>query len=426
MASCGMDTAANYTVSKAAAGTLTVSNVPVAPPDTGTKVTIPVSSDEGSVKVEATVKDGTAAVTITDAQINEIASGTGNVGTVRMDVSSLDVKAATVPAKVITAADSSASATGVEVVLPTGTVTLDKTALAAVSDKGGDVTVSVDRVDNAKLTKTQKEVLGAQAETALVIDITVLASGEKVSAFNGGSISVAVSCTPKAGEDTSKLVVWFINDDGSIEPKTGFYNAKTGKYEFQTQHLSQYVLVSFPFKDVSASSWYYGNVAYAYMNGLFFGTSDTTFSPETTMTRGMLVTVLYRMEGSPAVTESAAFTDVAADAYYAKAVAWASANKLVDGYGNGSFGPNDAITREQMAAILCRYASFKGYDVSGAASLDGFADSASVSGYAQNAMAWAVNADLVQGMGGKLMPQSGATRAQVAAILQRFQQKIVK
>jgi hypothetical protein len=392
--------------------------------DVGAKVTIPVSSGEGSVKVEATVKDGTAAVTITDAQIKEIASGTGNVGTVRMDVSSLDVSAATVPAKVIAAADSSASATGVEVALPTGTVTLDKTALAAVSDKGGDVTVSVDKVDNAKLTETQKAVLGAQAETALVVDVTVLASGEKVSAFGGGSIGVAVPYTPKAGEDTSKLVVWFINDDGSIEPKTGFYNAKTGKYEFQTKHLSQYVLVSFPFRDVAANSWYYGSAAYAYMNGLFSGTGDTTFSPETTMTRGMLVTVLWRMAGKPVVNGAMRFADVPADAYFAKAVAWASANKLVTGYDAAAFGPNDTITREQMAAILYRYASFKGYDVGGAASLDGFTDSALVSGYAKSALAWAVNSGLVKGSGSSLMPGSGAARAQVAAILQRFVQKI--
>ena len=402
---------------------------PVAPggsTDAGAKVTIPVSSNEGSVKVEATVKDGTASVQITDAQIEEIASGKSDTGTVRMDVSSLDVKAAAIPAKVIAAADKSGSIDGIQVALPTGTVTLDKTALAAVSDKGGDVTVSVDRVDNAKLTETQKAVLGAQAETALVVDVTILASGEKVSAFGGGSIGVAVPYTPKANKDTSKLVVWFVKDDGSIEPKTGFYNAKTGKYEFQTEHLSQYMLVSFPFKDVSASRWYYGNVAYAYMNGLFSGTTDTTFSPETTMTRGMLVTVLWRMAGKPVVNYAMSFADVPADAYYTEAIRWAAANKIVGGYGDGSFGPNDTITREQMAAILYLYASFKGYDVSGAAPLNGFADSASVSDYAKPAMAWAVNAGMVKGSDNKLMPGSGAQRAQVAAILQRFQQKIVK
>jgi hypothetical protein len=161
----------NYTVGSSVGGTLTVSNpAPVAPggsTDTGTKVTVPVSSGEGSVKVEATVKDGTAAVTITDAQIKEIASGKSDTGTVRMDVSSLDVSAATIPAKVIAAADKSGSTDGIQVALPTGTVTLDKTALAAVSDKGGDVTVSVDKVDNAKLTETQKAVLGVRPKPRL-------------------------------------------------------------------------------------------------------------------------------------------------------------------------------------------------------------------------------------------------------------------
>ena len=394
--------------------------------DTGTRVTIPVSSKEGSVKVEATVRDSTAAVTVTDAQIAEIASGKSDTGTVKMDVSSLDVKAATVPAKVIAAADSSTSATGVEVALPTGTVTLDKTALAVVSAKGGDVTVSVDRVDNAALTETQKEVLGTQAETALVVDVTVLASGQKVSAFGGGSVGISVPYTPKAGEDTSKLVVWFIKDDGSIEPKTGAYNAKTGKFEFQTEHLSQYVLVSFPFKDVAAASWYYGSVAYAYMNGLFTGTSDTSFSPAQTMTRGMLVTVLWRMAGSPSAAGSAAFTDVAAGAYYAKAVAWASANKLVTGYDTATFAPEDTVTREQLAAILYRYAQLKAYDVTSSAALTAFSDASGVSAWAADALRWAVGAGLISGSDGALLPQDGAQRCQVAAVLQRFEQNTAK
>jgi len=418
----------NYAVGTSVKGTLTVS-APAAPggsTDAGTKVTVPVSSNEGSVRVEATVKDGTAAVTITDAQIAEIASGKSDTGTVRMDVSGLDVKAAAIPARVIAAADKSGSTDGIQVALPTGTVTLDKTALATVSDKGGDVTISLERIDNAALTGAQKEILGAQAETALVIDVAVFAGGEKVSAFNGGSIAVAVPYTPKAGEDTSKLVVWFINDDGSIEPKTGVYNAKTGLFEFQTQHLSQYVLVSFPFKDVSASSWYYGSVAYAYTNGLFSGTGDTAFSPDTAMTRGMLVTVLWRMAGCPAASAPLRFADVPAGAYYAEAVRWAAANRIVDGYSSERFGPDDDVTREQMAAVLCRYAAFRGYDVSGAASLAGYADRASVSAYAQAAVAWAVDAGLIQGSDGRLLPAAAAARAQVAAVLARFCRNIAR
>lgn len=417
----------NYTVTKAATGTLTVSAASRgSSSDSGTTVTVPVSSNEGSVRVDATVKNGTAAVTITDAQIKAIASGKTETGTVKLDVSTLSVSAATVPAKIITAANSSSSSTGVEVALPTGTVTLDKTALAAVTDKGGDLTVSVDKVDNTKLTEAQKAVLGSQTETALVVDVNILTSGKKISAFGGGSVSVAVPYTPKASEDTSCLVVWFLNDDGSIEPKTGSYNAKTGMFEFQTEHMSQYVLVSFPFKDVPAASWYYGSVGYTYMNGLFAGTSETTFSPEETMSRAMLVTVLWRMAGSPAASGTDSFSDVSAGQWYTDAIRWAASEKIVTGYGNDCFGTNDPVTREQAAAILYRYAQFKSLDTSAVSELTAFADEADVSAYAVSPLKWAVGAKLVNGSEGRLLPQAGATRAQVAAILTRYCQNIVK
>ena len=138
------------------------------------------------------------------------------------------------------------------------------------------------------------------------------------------------------------------------------------------------------------------------------------------MTRAMLAQVLYNLEGKPAAT-GAPFQDVAPGQWYANAVAWAAENGIVSGYGNGRFGPNDPITREQLATILHRYASKKGYDTSASASLSGFSDSASVSGYAQEALSWAVGAKLVSGMGNNaLNPAGTATRAQVATILMRF------
>lgn len=175
-----------------------------------------------------------------------------------------------------------------------------------------------------------------------------------------------------------------------------------------------------PFTDVKKSDWFYEGVSYVYESGLMGGTGNTTFSPNTATTRGMIVTILHRLEGTPAVS-GGAFTDVAAGQYYTEAVAWASANSMVDGYGNGTFGPNDPITREQMAAILYRYAQFKGIDVSTAEDLSEFSDAAAVSGYAADAMRWAVGTGVISGVGDHaLAPQSGATRAQVATILMRF------
>ncbi len=134
-----------------------------------------------------------------------------------------------------------------------------------------------------------------------------------------------------------------------------------------------------PFGDVQSTDWYYDEVQYVYENGLMSGTSATTFSPDTTTTRGMIVTILHRLEGTPAVSTSGTFADVTAGRYYTDAVEWASANGIVGGYGNGRFGPNDPITREQMAAILYRYAAYKEYDVSGAADLSGYSDASSIS-----------------------------------------------
>lgn len=175
------------------------------------------------------------------------------------------------------------------------------------------------------------------------------------------------------------------------------------------------------FQDVSETAWYYEAVEFAVEKGLFVGTSDITFEPDTPMSRAMLVTVLWRMEGNPEVNTVNIFTDVADDAWYADAVLWANTNGIVSGYGEGLFGPNDNITREQMAAILYRYAEFKGYDVSEIDNLEAYIDVDYVSDWALAGMEWAVGEKLITGMTATtLVPQGNATRAQVASILMRF------
>ncbi len=180
------------------------------------------------------------------------------------------------------------------------------------------------------------------------------------------------------------------------------------------------------FTDVATSSWYYSAVKYMQDKGLMAGTSTTTFSPDMTTTRAMIVTILYRMENEPAATAST-FPDVAAGQWYSNAVAWAAANGIVSGYDNGNFGPEDIITREQMAAILFRYASFKGYDVTKTANLSAYGDGTQVSEYAQSSMQWANGAGLITGTDTNLLlPTGSATRAQVASILMRFLENIAK
>ena len=181
-----------------------------------------------------------------------------------------------------------------------------------------------------------------------------------------------------------------------------------------------------PFTDVRESDWFYEDVAFAYENGLFAGTSDTTFSPNASMTRAMLVTVLYRLEGQPAVNGRSGFSDVQYNGYYEDAVTWAADNGIVNGTSTTTFSPNANVTREQMAAILYRYAQYKKYNTAASSGLNGFTDHASVSGYAAASLEWAVAEKLVNGSAGKLMPTGNATRAQVAAILHRFVENVAK
>ncbi len=183
--------------------------------------------------------------------------------------------------------------------------------------------------------------------------------------------------------------------------------------------------VKLPFTDVSTSDWFYDDVAFVYKNGLFSGTDSRSFSPNASMTRAMLVTVLYRLEGEPTVTGRSSFTDVRSGAYYEKSVIWAAANGIVTGTDSTSFSPDAKVTREQLAAILYRYAQYRKLDTDASAKLNSFTDADSVSAYASEALGWAVSESLINGASGKLMPKGDATRAQVAAILHRFVKNVL-
>lgn len=243
------------------------------------------------------------------------------------------------------------------------------------------------------------------------------------SAEKGATITITLS--PDKGYKLDKLTV----TDGSGKTVSTVKKSDT-VYTFTMPASAVTVGVSYvkatetpsetKFNDVSANDWFASAVDYVTGKGMMNGTADNTFSPKANTTRGMVVTVLYRLENQPS-TSAASFTDVASGAYYANAVAWANANGIVSGYGSGKFGPNDKVTREQLAAILYRYAQYKKYDVSGANSLDGYTDVQSVSSYAVPALQWANAAGVVTGKSGsKLDPKGNATRAEVAAMLMRF------
>ncbi len=185
------------------------------------------------------------------------------------------------------------------------------------------------------------------------------------------------------------------------------------------------------FTDLPAvGNWAHEGIDFAVKHDLFRGTSETTFEPETAMDRAMLVTVLWRLAGQPASSATVPFTDVSAKGYYADALAWAFENGVVRGVTETTFEPESIVTREQITAILFRYAEQKGYDVSARAELTGFSDAASVKSYAKDAMSWAVAVKLIQGTnngaGIVLDPEGSATRAQVATLLMRFAESLTK
>lgn len=239
--------------------------------------------------------------------------------------------------------------------------------------------------------------------------------------------TVTVTVTPDDGYALDKLAVY--DEDGD---KLDLNDKGDGKFTFQMPKGDVSIEVSFApiedetskadFSDVPADAWYAEAVQYVYENGLMTGTSDTTFSPDLTTSRSMIATILWRMAGSPVVNYAMDFADVPADQWYAEAVRWASSEGIVGGYGNGSFGTGDPITREQFAVMLYRFAQKQGYDVSVGENTNilSYTDVSAVSEYAIPAMQWAVGSGVITGMGDTLAPQGETTRAQAAMMLMRF------
>lgn len=304
-----------------------------------------------------------------------------------------------------------------------------------VKFNGTNKDVAKDATETFSYTKPSSSSSGGSSSGKTTYKVTTSAvnnGGVNASPSNaekGATITITLS--PDKGYKLDKLTV----TDGSGKSVSTVKKSDT-VYTFTMPASAVKVGVSYvkatetpsktTFNDVSANDWFASAVDYVTGKGMMNGTADNTFSPKANTTRGMVVTVLYRLENQPS-TSAASFTDVASGAYYANAVAWANANGIVSGYGSGKFGPNDKVTREQLAAILYRYAQYKKYDVSGANSLDGYTDVQSVSSYAVPALQWANAAGVVTGKSGsKLDPKGYATRAEVAAMLMRFCENVEK
>ena len=305
-------------------------------------------------------------------------------------------------------------------------------------DMGGGVTWTVDGRDVPEDVSLSDLDLGVDMDTSgISVDVINTVTGEygavQVSLDHDGAFGFALTLTAPLGrENAGYWANLYHYDEGeeALTFETSARIAADGSAALRMTHASQYAIVidekshALPFEDVGTDAWYSDAVAYVYRNGLMSGTSGSTFSPDAAITRAQLVTILWRMAGSPQVNGLMDFDDVSQDAYYAEAVRWAASEGIAGGYGNGLFGSDDPITREQMAAILYRFAQHMGYDVSIGEDTNilSYTDAPDVSGYAVAALQWACGAGIIRGTGdgSTLTPQGGATRAQAAVILTRF------
>lgn len=376
---------------------------------------LPVTGSSAAV-TQAYVQGSTATVFLTSRQLR---AATNAQSGATVTVNATDPVADTVILAGRSIANArSAGVAALQVQLAAGTVTLDSAALAAL-DLHKDVAVSL---TGASLNAAQQRALGTQAATATLANASVTVDGAAES-YPAGSVRASV---PARAADA--LTAWSLAEDGTISAVGGAWDAQQQTYTFDVVS-GVTAIARFPFTDVPAGSWYYGAAAYAYNNGLFDGTSPTTFAPNAVMSRAMLVTVLWRLAGAPAPKGVNTFSDVPGGTWYTDAVTWAAENGVVSGIGGGCFAPNSNVTREQTAVILFNYAHSRGYDVGARADLSAFPDAGSVSGWAQDALSWANAAGLINGTvyGGRtiLDPQGSASRAQVAMILRSYAEHVV-
>ena len=387
----------------------------------GGTITAPVSDPKNQVKVTASVSGSTATVQKIDLSKIDQAQG------VTIDFTGLGrtVESAKLPTSAIKEIGATESG-ALTVMLTAGNVTFDTAALKAVADQAGSqITLTLTPVKTSALNASQKETVG----DAPVFDLRLLGGSKAITNFKGGNVTVTLPHTLSKGQEPAGVVVYYLSNDGNPEACKTTYDAKNKLVTFTTTHFSLY-FVGYkqpaskwenPFTDVAEGAWYFDSVKYVHSEGMMVGTSATKFSPDATTTRSMIVTILYRLEGEPAVSGTSSFNDVAEGKYYANAVKWAAENEIVGGYGGGVFGPDDTITREQLAAILYRYAAFKGFDMTKTADLSEFTDSGKISGYAEAPLSWANAEGLINGKGGGILdPLGNATRAEVAVMLMRY------
>lgn len=389
--------------------------------DSSTQTAAPAAG--GAVLVNYTQSGGTVTLSLPDSKVTEIIGKSKNVTTI--DISK--VSNATVAVLPKTALDTIANVgLNVEIKLPQGTVTLDTAAVQSVvaSAQGANVSVAAGVAAATSLNSAQQATIGSSDK---VFDISILSGTQNITSFKGG-IDVTVPYTGQL-----PVGAWYLSSAGVREKLTSLYDTASKTISFELPgHLSLYVVGhdeikdtgawENPFTDVSESDWFYGHVEYVHKNALFAGVTTDKFSPNTAITRGMLVTVLYHLHGAtPSIAYENPFSDVPEGKYYTDAVLWAAANGIVSGTGHNKFAPDASTSRQDLAVIIKRYADFAGKQVPVTQQYTTFADEAKIRDYAEQAIEALYSAGIISGKPGNLYdPQGSTTRAETAVVLHKF------
>lgn len=407
-------------------------------------ITVPVSGSGDTVHVSASVSGSTAEVKeIKSAELDKIGTDSAvviDLSGLNKGVTSVTLSTDTIDSICKTEAD------GVTVKLPSAELRVDRQTLAAVTEQAAGskirLVVEPDSTARGTMTAAQKSTL-AGMKNAAALEAYFVSNNTRIHDFKGGSVELSI---PYRAEGAIRA--WFLKEDGTREPVSARYDKENA--QLILHHFSHYVIEELDssaaytvcakddscplgaFGDLTATAWYHDGVHYCLENGLMQGVSGGKFLPDGSTTRAQLVTILWRLEGSPETTGAVRFGDTAGGAWYTEAVRWAVGCGVVKGYDNECFGPDDAVTREQMAAILYRYAQHKGYDVSAGEDTNilSFDDAFAVSEYAIPAMQWACGSGTVHGIArdGRMLlaPRDTTTRAQTATLLMRFQSAFAK
>ncbi len=413
---------------------------------------VPVSSDN-TLLIRARLSGSKAIIEdISEEEIEDIL-GSGSTDDITIDLSGTNIKIDTAVLKTA-AAEKLADAVeekgengSLIIKLPQSTVALDARAAQALAEQAEseDLTIAVKNIDADLLTKEQKDALKDKDVLAL-FDAYAASGNVRIGDLKGGQAILTIPVSGTDDKDPRSLFGCFIGAVGKIEPLRVRLNL--GNVDLYTAHFSDFVVYcdetfgaynncpkddTCPlsrFTDLDSGAWYHDGVHFCLDHGIMTGVSDLAFVPVGTATRAQVAMVLYNMEGQPAFMNDNLFTDVTSGSWYKAAVVWAQGKGIVEGYGSGKFGPEDPITREQMAVILCNYAKYKGLDVSVDANENAdfhrFFDASDISEWAEPAMMWAIDRGLLEGSGNRLAPQGNAQRCQIAAILCRYCENLMK